>query len=68
MTNPRWLHYALITLAGMSIAMELALSFNVYKPLMDEFGAYTDGLRHGGKWLSQQVSPEESVAVVDAGA
>ncbi len=60
--------WVLKTLALASILFELGMSLFLYRPLLVEFGQYTDGLIQAGRWIRQTTAPGASIAVVDAGA
>lgn len=51
-----------------AIAFELILAFTMVIPQTPLFGDYTDGLVRAGQWIHQNTTPQDVIAVVDAGA
>ena len=48
--------------------LELVLAVTTAMPVSPRFGNYTDGLIRGGRWIQHNTTPQDVIAVVDAGA
>lgn len=66
-TSPLYRRSAFALLAS-AVALEVIFAVTVHMPYAPQFGDYTDGLIRGGKWIRQVTSPQDTIAVVDAGA
>ncbi len=63
-----WLIRAGYIIAASGIVLEVILALTVALPVSPRFGDYTDGLIRGGQWIKQTTTPQDIIAVVDAGA
>ena len=51
-----------------AVLLEVIFAVTIHLPYAPQFGDYTEGLIRGGKWIRQTTSPQDVIAVVDAGA
>ncbi len=65
--SPIYQRLVLATLLS-AVSLEVIFAVNVHIPYTPRFGEYTEGLIRGGKWIRQTTSPQDVIAVVDAGA
>ena len=59
---------ALQALTVISILFEIGFSLSLYRPLTVDFGRYADGQIQAGKRIRETTSPDDTIAIVDAGA
>ncbi|HZY40587.1 MAG TPA: hypothetical protein VFF59_01155 [Anaerolineae bacterium] len=63
-----WLQRATYILALGGVVLEVVFALTTAIPIAPRFGDYTDGLIRGGVWIQQNTTPQDTIAVVDAGA
>lgn len=63
-----WLRHATLTLVATASLTEIIASATIYLEPTLELGWWTDGLIEAGQWIEQNTLPEDTIAVVDAGA
>jgi hypothetical protein len=51
-----------------AILLEVIFAAAIHLPYAPQFGEYTEGLIRAGKWIRQATSPQDVIAVIDAGA
>jgi arabinofuranosyltransferase len=59
------LMFAILVVA---ILLEVIFAAAIHLPYAPQFGEYTEGLIRAGKWIRQATSPQDVIAVIDAGA
>ncbi len=59
---------SMAVLAVIAIGFEVAMANTLYRPLVVDFGRFTEGLVQAGQWVNRNTSESATIAVVDAGA
>lgn len=64
----KFLKRMVLIIAVTTTILEIAFAILIYIPYTPQFGDYTDGLIRCGEWIRQNTLPQDTIAVVDAGA